>query len=40
MDFKIKGKEILEKEVTAHGNGAKVLIPKKYLGKKVMVVIV
>lgn len=28
-----------EKEITPHGNGAKVLCPKKHIGKKVYVLI-
>jgi len=31
--------EILEREVSATGNSAHVCIPKKYLGKKVIVIL-
>ena len=31
--------EMFEKEVTPHGNGAKIPCPKKYIGKKAYIII-
>lgn len=32
--------EVLQREVSAYGNGAHVIVPKKHLGKDVVVLIV
>ena len=40
MEVKIlNAKEVLIKEVSTHGGGAKILVPKTWLGKKVQVVL-
>lgn len=41
LDLVIKDRLVgfFEKEIVAHGNGAKVLCPKQYIGKKVYVLI-
>jgi putative transposon-encoded protein len=37
-EFKLRGTEILRREVKAIGGGAMVYLPKKWIGKKVAVV--
>ena len=36
--FSIEGHEVVEKEVSGHGNGAHVYVPKNWLGETVKIV--
>jgi len=36
--FKIKGKELIVREVKLHGNGAVVYVPKEWFGEKVGII--
>jgi len=38
-EFRVKGKEMISKTVAKHGNGAIVYVPKKWIGKKVAVIL-
>ena len=37
-EFSIGGHEVVEKEVSGHGNGAHVYVPKEWLGETVKIV--
>jgi hypothetical protein len=37
-EFSIGGHEVVEKAVSAHGNGAHVYVPKEWLGETVKIV--
>jgi putative transposon-encoded protein len=37
-EFKIEGHEVVEKEVSSHGNGAHVYVPKEWLGETVKII--
>jgi putative transposon-encoded protein len=37
-EFSIGGHEVVEKEVSSHGNGAHVYVPKEWLGETVKIV--
>lgn len=39
LEIKDKIETLFEKQVTAFGNGAKIDCPKKYIGKKAIVII-
>ncbi len=38
MDIRMEGYEVVEKVVTQHATSAKILVPKRWIGKKVRAV--
>ena len=38
IEMRIRGEEVIEKEVKPHGRGAHVMVPKRWLGSKVKLI--
>ena len=39
VEFKVKGKQLIEKTVAKHGNGGIVYCPKAWIGRKVSLIL-